>query len=58
MSTRTIVTVCLVAFAILMMLVGGGTQENIGATIFVWILAVLAVFLLPKSNNDTEKDKR
>ncbi len=58
MSFKTMVVAGLIAFAILMMLVGGGTRDNTAMTIFVWILAVLAIFLLPKGDDNTEEDKR
>ena len=58
MSTKTIIAVCLITAAVVIMLIGSGTRENIATTVFLWILALLAILLLPKSNDDTEEDKR
>ena len=58
MSTKTIIVVCLIVFAVVMMLIGSGIRDNTAGTVFVWILALLAVFLLPKSDGDTEENKR
>ena len=47
-----------VSVATLLMLMGGAKRDNTGLTVFLWIMAAFTAFLLPRSNNDIEEDKR